>query len=82
MKIFSNPNATLKSKYGQYQIAVLGSIVGVSAEGIADGSAIERYARDMMDVINSLGGNHWAFLGFCMVLPFSLKQVRQNCSVQ
>ena len=60
MKIFSNPNATLKSKYGQYQIAVLGSIVGVSAEGIADGSAIERYARDMMDVINSFGGNHWA----------------------
>ena len=64
MKIFSNPNATLKSKYGQYQIAVLGSIVGVSAEGIADGSAIERYARDMMDVINSFGGSHWAFLGF------------------
>jgi len=47
VKIFSNPNATLKSKYGQYQIAVLGSIVGVSAEGIADGSAIERYARDI-----------------------------------
>ena len=64
MKIFSNPNATLKSKYGQYQIAVLGNIVGVSAEGIADDSAIERYARDMMDVINGFGGNHWAFLGF------------------
>ena len=64
MKIFSNPNATLKSKYGQYQIAVLGNVVGVSAEGIADGAAIERYTRDMMDVVNSFAGNHWAFLGF------------------
>ena len=64
MKIFSNPNTKLRSKYGQYQIAVLGDIVGVSAEGIADGAAIERYARDMMDVINSFAGKRWAFLGF------------------
>ena len=40
MKIFSNPNASLKSKYGQYQIALLGNVVGVTAEGIADGAAI------------------------------------------
>jgi len=64
MKIFSNPNATLKSKYGQYQIAALGNVVGVSAEGIADGAAIERYAKDMMEVVKSFAGNHWAFLGF------------------
>ena len=64
MKIFSNPNAKLKSKYGQYQIAVLGNIVGVSAEGMADTEAIARYGRDMMDVINQFGGERWAFLGF------------------
>ncbi|WP_338519817.1 hypothetical protein [Alteromonas gracilis] len=64
MKIFSNPNAKLKSKYGQYQIAVLGNIVGVSAEGMADTEAIARYSRDMMDVINQFGGERWAFLGF------------------
>ena len=64
MKIFSNPNAKLKSKYGQYHIAALGNIVGVSAEGIADTEAIARYGRDMMDVINQFGGERWAFLGF------------------
>ncbi|WP_414829873.1 hypothetical protein [Alteromonas sp. H39] len=64
MKIFTNPNAQLKSKYGQYSIAVLGNIVAVSAEGIADKIAIARYANDMIDVITGLGKQKWAFLGF------------------
>ncbi|MDM7862118.1 hypothetical protein QTP81_16050 [Alteromonas sp. ASW11-36] len=63
MKIFDNPNAELRSKFGQYQIAVLGDVVAVSAEGIADKKAIERYGRDMMDVINKFSGKNWAFLG-------------------
>lgn len=64
MKIFNNPNATMKTKYGQYQIAVLGNIVAVSAQGMADSSAIERYGKDMMEVIEAFGGQNWAFLGF------------------
>lgn len=64
MKIFSNPDAKFKSKYGQYQIAILGNIVGVSAEGMADQGAIARYAQDMIEVIGSFKGTDWAFLGF------------------
>ncbi|WP_218310217.1 hypothetical protein [Alteromonas antoniana] len=63
MKIFKNPNAQLKSKYGQYYIAVLGNIVAVSAEGMADKDAIARYAKDMVDVISGFEGQKWAFLG-------------------
>jgi hypothetical protein len=63
MKIFKNPNAKLKVRYGQYQIAALGSIVAVSAEGMADKGAIERYSQDMMEVIANFGGESWAFLG-------------------
>ena len=63
MKIFKNPNAMLKSKFGQYQIAVLGNIVAVSAEGTASKSAIERYSRDMVEVILKFKGENWAFLG-------------------
>lgn len=63
MKIFKNPNAQLKSKYGQYAIAVLGNIVAVSAEGMADKSAIARYANDMANVISGFEGQKWAFLG-------------------
>ena len=64
MKIFTNPKAKLKSKYGQYQIAVLGNVVAVSAEGIADTDAIARYGSDMMEVLTQFNGNRWAFLGF------------------
>ncbi|MFC3096091.1 hypothetical protein DRW07_05720 [Alteromonas sediminis] len=63
MKIFDNPDAMLKSKFGQYQIAVLGNIVAVSAEGTASKSAIARYSQDMIDVITSFNGERWAFLG-------------------
>ncbi|MBE1302085.1 MAG: hypothetical protein GJ680_19535 [Alteromonadaceae bacterium] len=63
MKIFTNPNALLKSKYGSYQIAVLGNIVAVSAEGTASKSAIARYSKDMIEVITSFKGEEWAFLG-------------------
>ena len=63
MKIFNNPNAFVKSKFGQYQIAVLGDIIAVSAEGMAGKSAIERYGQDMMEIIASINGKHWAFLG-------------------
>ncbi|NMH60980.1 hypothetical protein [Alteromonas ponticola] len=64
MKIFTNPQAKLKSKYGQYQIAVLGNVVAVSAEGIADTDAIARYGSDMMEVVSQFNGHRWAFLGF------------------
>lgn len=63
MKIFTNPNALLKSKYGSYQIAVSGNIVAVSAEGTASKSAIARYSKDMIEVITSFKGEEWAFLG-------------------
>lgn len=64
MKIFKNPKAHLKSKYGQYSIAVLGNIVAVSAEGMADKNAIARYASDMVEIIGSFGDKKWAFLGW------------------
>lgn len=64
MKIFTNPNAQIKTRYGQYQIAVLGNVVGVSAEGMADSAAIARYGHDMQTVINQFKGERWAFLGF------------------
>ncbi|MEW9797339.1 hypothetical protein [Alteromonas sp. CYL-A6] len=64
MKIFTNPNAQLKSKFGEYQIAVLGNIVAVSAEGTASKSAIARYSQDMIEVISGFQGGDWAFLGF------------------
>lgn len=51
MKIFDNPNAMLKSKYCSYQIAVLGNIIAVSAEGTASKTAIERYSKDMIESI-------------------------------
>lgn len=63
MKIFENPNAFVKSKFGQYQIAVLGDIIAVSAEGMAGKGAIERYGQDMVEVISSFKGEKWAFLG-------------------
>lgn len=63
MKIFKNPKATLKSLYGEYSIAVLGNIVAVSAKGMADKNAIERYGRDMAEVISKFKGDKWAFLG-------------------
>ncbi len=63
MKIFENPNAMLKSKHGQYQIALLGNIVAVSAEGMAGRSAIERYSQDMIEIISHFNGKKWAFLG-------------------
>ena len=53
----------LISKFGQYQIAVLGNIVAVSAEGTASKSAIERYSQDMIEVISNFKGDKWAFLG-------------------
>lgn len=64
MKIFENPKAKLRTKYGEYQIAVLGNIVAVSAEGIADKNAIARYGRDMMEVVSNFQGERWAFLGY------------------
>ena len=63
MKIFKNPNAVLKTKFGQYQIAALGTIVAVSAEGVASKAAIERYSKDMVEVISNFKGEKWAFLG-------------------
>lgn len=64
MKIFANPDASLKSRHGQYQIAVMGNIVAVSAEGTASKTAVERYSRDMIEVISGFQGKKWAFLGF------------------
>ena len=63
MKIFSNPKANVKTKFGQYQIAVLGDVIAVSAVGMADKSAIKQYGQDMIDVISSFNCNKWAFLG-------------------
>lgn len=63
MKIFDNPKATLKSKFGQYQIAVLGNIVAVSATGNASKSAIARYSQDMAEVVLGFQGKKWAFMG-------------------
>lgn len=64
MKIFSNPKAGLRSRHGQYQIAVLGNIVAVSASGTASQTAIARYSVDMANIIDSFNGEAWAFLGF------------------
>ncbi|BDX08190.1 hypothetical protein [Planctobacterium marinum] len=64
MKLFSNPNAKLKSRHGQYQIAVLGNIVAVSAAGTASREAIERYNKDMMEVVSQFQEKKWAFLGY------------------
>lgn len=64
MKVFSNPAAKLKSKFGEYSIAVLGNIFAVSAQGSASKSAIERYHSDVIDVITQFDGKPWAFLGF------------------
>lgn len=63
MKIFDNPSATVKSRFGQYRIAATGNIVAVCAEGIAGESAIACYSRDMEATAALLDGKQWAFLG-------------------
>lgn len=63
MKVFENPEAISKGKFGQYQIAVLGSILAVSAEGNASKQAIERYTQDLIEIISKFNGEKWAFLG-------------------
>lgn len=64
MKIFSNPNAAVKNKYGQYQIAVLDNIIAVSAEGVASKESIARYVKDISDIVLNMERKPWAFLGF------------------
>ncbi|MCU7555967.1 hypothetical protein OCL06_15360 [Alteromonas sp. ASW11-19] len=63
MKLFDNPSATVKSRYGQYRIAVTGNIVAVCAGGMAGESAIASYSRDMEATTALLDGQRWAFLG-------------------
>lgn len=64
MKIFANPKAAVKSKYGQYQIAVLNNIIAVSAEGVASKESIERYVQDISEIVLNMEQKPWAFLGF------------------
>lgn len=52
---------------------MFGNIVGVLVEGIVDGLVIECYVWDMMDVINSFGGDSWVFLGFLYGFVFFIK---------
>jgi hypothetical protein len=52
MKVFDNPNAVLKCKHIKCYIAVLGNIIAVSSEGNASKSAIERYNKELHEVIS------------------------------
>ncbi|WOI38504.1 hypothetical protein R1T43_05590 [Alteromonas sp. CI.11.F.A3] len=55
-----------ETKHAEYDIALIGSVLRVDGRGVVNEEILKQYHNDVKDIVISLKGQKWGFLGFVL----------------
>lgn len=55
-----------ETKHAEYDIELIGSVLRVDGRGVVNEEILKQYHEDVKDIVISLNGQKWGFLGFVL----------------